>query len=244
MNKFTEIRYALARLSQAERAEMIAWLQRSKGLLQGVDRVEEPQAEYRSPLLELMDREKFLKMRQRSLIPFEYVSGVIRPINGGPRHCTIRANVYFALRSRLRGGECETFSRTEPLDLILGEEEIVYEPDVFVSCDRSAWTRWGIPNPKVAVEVLSAFTDPIDWREKGAIYRRVASLDEYAIASQEHPEVTIYRRAGDWKPDVVSGLQAMAEFRSLGLSIPLAEIYENAFSARTQADFEVYGVQP
>jgi Uma2 family endonuclease len=34
------------------------------------------------------------------------------------------------------------------------------------------------------------------------------------------------RRAEDWRPQSYSGPEAMVEFRSIGLSVPLAQIYE------------------
>src|SRR5438876_844447 len=41
MNKFEAIRQSLARLSEAERQEIIAWLERDNERLYGADRVEE-----------------------------------------------------------------------------------------------------------------------------------------------------------------------------------------------------------
>ena len=125
------------------------------------------------------------------------------------------------------------------MSLTLGHDEIVYHPDLFVSCDQSAWDERWIPNPKFVVEVLSPSTQHLDRREKAANYRRVASLDEYVIASQKRPELTIHRRAEHWQPDVVVGPRAVAEFRSLGMSVPLADIYEGVFSGPATSDAEV-----
>ena len=49
------------------------------------------------------------------------------------------------------------------------------------------------------------------------------------IAAQSSPRLTIFRRAERWTPKVVNGPEAVAEFRSLGVSIPLAEIYQGVF---------------
>jgi Uma2 family endonuclease len=98
-----------------------------------------------------------------------------------------------------------------------------------VSCDRDAWDKYGIPNPKFVLEVLSPSTQQIDRKEKAVNYRRVPSMEEYVIASQKQAELTIYRRAARWLPEIVSGLHAMGDFRSLGVSVSLAEIYEDVF---------------
>jgi len=78
------------------------------------------------------------------------------------------------------------------------------------------------------VEVLSPATEQIDRKEKAVNYRRAPSMEEYVIASQKRAELTIYRRAARWLPEIVSGMGAVAEFRSLGMSVPLSVIYEDA----------------
>ncbi len=240
MNKFAEIRLALGRLTEAERKEVIIWLERFRGRVYGAERVEEPQAAYAPSPSGYMTREEFLDFPERSFTMHEYVNGIIRDV-GGPSvaHCLIVQNIYRALDAHLRGGPCQPFCTGGSVSLTLGHDEIVYHPDVFVSCDRSVWdTRW-IPNPKFVVEVLSAATQYLDRREKATNYRRVASLDEYVFASQKRLELTIHRRAEHWQPDVVVGPRAVAEFRSLGLSVPLADIYEGVFSGPTTSGAEV-----
>jgi Uma2 family endonuclease len=234
MNRFEEIRHALARLSDAERRALIAWLQRPNELLYGADRVEEPQSAYATPLPEYMTREEFLDFQERSPIPYEYINGIIRQVSApSVAHGLVTQNIFRVVDSHLRGGPCKPFCTGVQLSLTLGEDEIVYIPDLYVSCDRTAWDDRWIPNPKFVVEVLSPSTQHIDRREKAANYCRVPSLDEYVIAAQKRAELTIYRRAGQWSPEIVSGPRAVAEFRSLGLSVPLAEIYEDVFSGPT-----------
>jgi Uma2 family endonuclease len=243
MNKFAEIRYALARLNDAERKEIIAWLERCTERLYGADRVEEPKAAYLAPFVDYMTREEFLEFQERSPISYEYVNGVIRAMSGpSVAHCLISQNIFLALQSHLRGKPCQPFCTGMQVNLTLGKDEIVYEPDVSVSCDRSAWDKKWIPNPKLVVEVLSPSTQHVDRREKAVNYRRVVSLDEYVMASQKRPELTILRRAEHWQPDVVIGPRAVAEFRSLDLSVPLADIYEGIFSGTTPSDTDALGV--
>jgi hypothetical protein len=45
------------------------------------------------------------------------------------------------------------------------------------------------------------------------------------LAQDEH-RVVVQRRAENWRPQVYSGPQATVDFRSIGLSVPLAQIYE------------------
>jgi len=229
MNQFEEIRQSLTRLSAAERDAMITWL-----LRQRPDRIEEAHPAYTTPLPELMTLEEFLEFQQESPIRYEFVNGIIRPV-GGPTvaHGIVAQNIFRAIDSHLRKGPCHAFISTCDVKLTPGTDEIVYVPDVFVSCDRTVWDEKWIPNPKFVVEVLSPSTAQIDRKEKAATYRRVSSVEEYVIASQKCAELTIYRRAARWLPELVSGMEAIAEFRSLGVSVPLAVIYEEVLRVLT-----------
>jgi len=179
-----------------------------------------------------MTREEFLDFQEQNFTAYEYVNGIIRAMSGpSVAHCLITQNIHRVLDAHLRRGPCQSFCTGGEVNLTLGGDEIVYHPDVYVSCDRSVWDPRWIPNPKFIVEVLAPSTQQIDRREKAANYRRVESLDEYVVASQTRPEVTIYRRADYWRPDVAVGLRAVVEFRSFGLSVPLAEIYEGVVFA-------------
>ena len=104
-----------------------------------------------------------------------------------------------------------------------------YYPDIMVSCDTSGWRDLWLLNPRLIVEVLSPSTQHIDQREKASIYRKIESMEEYVIAAQSSWRLTIFRRADGWVADIVSGPDAVAEFRSLGVSVPLAEIYRGVF---------------
>jgi Uma2 family endonuclease len=75
------------------------------------------------------------------------------------------------------------------------------------------------------VEVLSPSTGRIDRAEKLLNYRVLASLEEYVLIAQRTLEVTIHRRSERWAPAVVTDLDATAEFRSIGVNLPLNVIY-------------------
>jgi Uma2 family endonuclease len=147
----------------------------------------------------------------------------------GVAHCRIVQALVFALNERLRGNSCEIFSTQVELNLKIDTDQLVYYPDVMVSCDRTGWGEAWIQNPRLVIEVLSACTRDIDRREKAMAYRRAPTVEEYVIAAQCSRQFTIHRRAQNWVPEVVSGIDGVAELRSLGVSIPLAEIYRKVF---------------
>jgi Uma2 family endonuclease len=141
-------------------------------------------------------------------------------------HVRITRELVSAFRSHLRGGPCEPFSTDLKLLIRSDTDEIFYYPDVIVACQREHWGPNYVRNPKLVAEILSPSTQHIDRREKAMTYRRIASVEEYVLLAQDDHKVTVQRRAENWRPQSYSGPEAAVEFRSIGLSVPLAQIYE------------------
>ena len=137
-------------------------------------------------------------------------------------------NVYSAFRNRLHGGPCKTFVADFKVRLKINRYEFLYYPDVMVACGREGVEDYFLSNPKVIVEVLSPSTEGTDRREKFINYRRIPTLEEYILIAQDTPEVTIHRRSAEWKPTVLTSLEGIGEIQSLGLSLPLAQVYDGA----------------
>jgi hypothetical protein len=68
-----------------------------------------------------------------------------------------------------------------------------------------------IRTPKLVVEILSKSTRHIDRREKAT-------------------RVIVHRRAEEWHPMLYSAMDARVEFRSIGLHMSLAQIYEGTLA--------------
>jgi Uma2 family endonuclease len=82
--------------------------------------------------------------------------------------------------------------------------------------------------PLLLVEVLSPSSIHTDMNEKVAEYQAVASLHAYAVCSQDIRRIWLYvRTEGQWqeKPTEIFAPDAAVDIASLGLSIPLADIY-------------------
>lgn len=77
------------------------------------------------------------------------------------------------------------------------------------------------------VEVLSPSTERRDRGFKFAQYRRMESLQEYALVSQEKHRVEVFRRQAnrEWVLAEFLGSEAAARFDSIGAVIPLGQIY-------------------
>ena len=104
-------------------------------------------------------------------------------------------------------------------------------PDVTVVCGErhiNPFDKNSVINPSAIFEVLSPSTERYDRGEKWARYRRLDSLEEYLLVSQDKPEAEQYVRqdSGLWSYKAVEGLDAASVLTVLGVTLPLAEIYD------------------
>lgn len=83
-------------------------------------------------------------------------------------------------------------------------------------------------NPALVIEVLSPSTEDHDRGRKAWHYRRVASLGEYVLVSQDQPLVERHRRQpnGEWLVTELRGPAASLELVSVGCTLTLGETYD------------------
>ena len=91
-------------------------------------------------------------------------------------------------------------------------------------------TRDVLVNPKLIIEVLSKSTESHDRGFKFQQYKMIPSLEEYVLVSKSEPYIECFsRRPGAAWTDYAEsrGLDATLELKSLGIEIPLREIYQD-----------------
>lgn len=102
-------------------------------------------------------------------------------------------------------------------------------PDVVVEPVGAPAESLATDKPALLIEVLSPSSSDRDLTTKPAEYMSLPSLHAYIVASQTAPECLVWVRDadGNFLPDGanVSGRAASIEVPSLGLTIPLAEVY-------------------
>jgi Uma2 family endonuclease len=230
MSTITEIQQKLRSLSAAELESIADWLESE--LEESRCRafhVREAQPEYlpeEEPLF--MTWEEYLAFEEQSPYRHEYVNGTVYAMSGASlAHNQIAQELVVAFRSHLRGGPCKPFFLEAKLEIRAARDKIMYYPDVMVSCRPEDRTDQIVSNPKLVVEILSKSTQHIDRREKAMTYQRVESIEEYVLIAQKEPRIIIHRRAEGWRPVLYSALKADVEFRSIGLRMPMARIYED-----------------
>jgi Uma2 family endonuclease len=228
MISMEQLQQAIGRLSRLQREDLAAWIRDSADF---GDHVAEAAPSYFEPSEQrLLSVEDYLQMEEDDSTRYEYLAGEIFAMSSPTmRHEAIVVNLLSTIHVHLRGGPCKVFPPTADVRLRVERDDVFYKPDIKVACgsfDAEAWQRRYLTNPCLVIEVLSPSTEAIDRREKARNYPHIASLEEYVMIAQKPQRVLICRRSEDWIPVVVTAPDAVAELRSIRLSLPLQEIYD------------------
>ncbi|HEU0015897.1 MAG TPA: Uma2 family endonuclease [Longimicrobium sp.] len=172
--------------------------------------------------------EEYLALERRAGFRSEYIDGRIVAMAGTPApHNFIAGRIYAHLLSCIPD-ECRAYFSEIKVRIAPGTRYTY--PDVAVACSP----EYGdsvldtLLNPVLIVEVLSPSTEVYDRTEKFAAYRRIATLREYVLVSQERVLVECFRREGDlWRFAAVDDLSASLELESVPCSLPLRDIYRD-----------------
>lgn len=178
--------------------------------------------------LHLMSVDDYLAGELVSPVKHEYIAGVVYAMTGARNlHNLIASNTLVALGSRLRGKPCRAFNSDTKIRLLFPTHVRFYYPDVSVVCQPGLPTASYQEAPAVVVEVLSARTRRTDEGEKKDAYLTIASLAAYLLVEQESAAVIAFRRTEQgFVREVFRGLDATVPLGELGITLPLAEIYE------------------
>jgi Uma2 family endonuclease len=157
----------------------------------------------------------------------EFLGGVVYAMAGASDvHNLLSLNLAFALRTHLRGGRCQVYVVDVKVQLQISDEPVFYYPDVMVACDARDVAPYFKRFPQLLVEVLSPETEAIDRREKFLSYRQIETLQEYVLVAQDKMEITVFRRANQWQPEIFSQPEELLRLPSLEFTLPLASVYE------------------
>ena len=107
--------------------------------------------------------------------------------------------------------------------------ETIRYPDVVVEPAGVDGKSLATSVPALVVEVLSKTSRNRDMNAKPAEYTSLASLQAYIVASQDGPECWVWQRSagGTFRLEAerIEGREQVIAIASLGVTIPLAEIY-------------------
>lgn len=176
--------------------------------------------------------EEYLAIERDAEYKSEFYQGEMFAMPGGTRkHNELCGRLIGLLFGRLGGTGCTIY----PSDMKVqtGPDGLYTYPDVTIVCGAPVCIDSRdevLINPKVIFEVLSKSTEIKDRIFKFQRYKQVASLEEYVLVSQAEPLIERFgRRPGaPWAAySEARGLEAKLELDSLGIEIPLIEIYRD-----------------
>ena len=184
------------------------------------------------------DASAYLDWEAQQTDKHEYLDGEVFAMAGASdAHVTLALNLAMALRTHLRGGPCSVF--ISDMKLRVEADNAYFYPDVFVTCaeaDRAQPLHKSTPT--LLAEVLSPSTSAYDRGAKFAAYRKLPSLREYLLIDPERTSADLFRRneQGQWVLFPHEASSDVLELASVGLRLPLAQLYEDvAFQAKSAA---------
>jgi Uma2 family endonuclease len=102
-----------------------------------------------------------------------------------------------------------------------------YIADIAVTCQANEPRQQAIREPILLVEILSPGTERHDRRTKLVIYRQIASVEEILLIDSETYYAELHRRQNaHWITELLRGRDMSITLNSVGLAIPLSELYE------------------
>jgi len=177
----------------------------------------------------LTERE-YLDFERKSEIRHEYIAGQIFAMSGASmRHNRIAGNVFREISTRFRDKPCSVFM--SDMRVKVSATGMYTYPDVVALCDEPRVEDTHLDtllNPSVIIEVLSESTEKYDRGEKFAHYRRLETLREYVLVSQDKMRVEHFRRGEgeEWVYSAISDSNAVLHLPAIDCHIDLAAIYE------------------
>lgn len=173
-----------------------------------------------------MSRQAFLDWAESQEERYEFDGFQPVAMTGGTiNHSQMIGNLNMALRTRLRGGPCRAIGPDVGVATV---GEAVRYPDALVTCSKLDGAARLVSGVIVVFEVLSPSSGRTDRIDKLREYRAVASIRRYVILEYTSAAMTVFAREddGDWIARALTSDDLM-DLPEIGISIPVAELYEN-----------------
>jgi Uma2 family endonuclease len=176
--------------------------------------------------------EEYLALERASDRSFEFRDGQVVCMSGGTiQHATIARNILHHLGNRLAGKLCRVFGSDLAIHVPAG---LPYRyPDGSVVCGEVRYktidVRHALENPVLLLEVLSKSSATYDRGAKFAEYKSIPTFAEYLLVDQYRARVACRIRLDDgtWFEQTYDGLDGVVSLHTLGIDLPLREVYED-----------------
>ncbi len=173
-----------------------------------------------------MTREQFLDWAQAQEPRYEFDGFQPVAMTGGSRnHSRTCQNIFFALRTRLRGSDCDVLGSNAGLPTV---GKAVRYPDALITCAKFPGTARLIPGVVVVFEVVSPISGRTDRIDKLREYRAVPCIQRYVILEHLSAALTVFSRTEgttDWTAVALTADDTL-NMPEIGIAVPVKEFYE------------------
>lgn len=172
--------------------------------------------------------EEYITAERKATLKSEYLSGEIVAMSGASlKHNLITMNTANGLYNQLPDQGCMVFSSDMRVGIDSGNSYLY--PDVSVVCDQPQFEDDILDtllNPIIIIEVLSQSTKEYDRGEKAERYKKLESLREYILISQDRIHVEHYTlKEGIWLVNELNLLNDTLTLTSVNAELPLQHLY-------------------
>jgi Uma2 family endonuclease len=174
-------------------------------------------------------KEEYFALEHSSEDKFEFENGEVFAMSGGSLpHNLISNNINRRLLEALDDKDCIVLNSDMKTAIDIAESYVY--PDAQVICGKVEYVEGRndiVKNPVLVVEVLSDSTERYDRGKKFKKYQTLSSFQEYVLISQTEPLVETFVRQDEnhWLYTFTEGMEAVLQLPSIGVAIPLADIY-------------------
>jgi len=174
-----------------------------------------------------MTLDEFLRWDDGSDTRYELIGGF--PVAMAPPrevHGVLAARLAGRIDAALTGRRpCRASTEAGVLDPDRADNFFV--ADIGVTCAPFDPRRQYLLDPILLVEILSPSTERHDRRTKVPAYQQIASVQEILVVDSDARYAALHRRQGDqWIIQISRGEAGMISVASVGIEIPMAELYE------------------
>lgn len=182
--------------------------------------------------------DEYFELEEKAPFKSKFLNGKVRPIhsrkvtNNHINHAVISGSLFFYLKTAIKKMKIKALAAFSELRIYIEPLDVSVYPDGSVTLGEPEYYKKdkAIKNPTILFEVLSDSTGSYDRGEKFRKYKHLTSFREYVLIEQDQPAVDVlYKNEnGVWEMYSYIGLDDVLELRSIGVKIPLADIYEDA----------------
>jgi len=172
---------------------------------------------------------EYLAIERAAELKSEFYNGEMFAMAGAShQHSEIKENLSIEIGGRLKGSTCHTYS--SDMRMKVHRTGLYTYPDILIVCGRPEVDREHgdiLHNPQVIIEILSESTESYDRGKKFLHYRRIPSLKEYVLVSQNQKLIERFVRQldDDWLLTTFDDPDGEFALSTVPVRVPMADVY-------------------